>query len=213
MKKDKEKINKVKNSQKRFFGFFLQPATSNLKPNGGFTLIETLVSLSIFAVSITALIVLTGAGIFNTNYAKNKLTAGFLAQEGIELVRHMRDTAVLSDPVSGWDTGFKALVPPDCVRSTGTGYCTLDPQILGSISGLSVCNFDNTSIFDGCSLSYDPSIGYIAGSAIGQTPFRRLIFFDDISPDYWKVTSTIVWRQGSASYSVSTSEILFNWNP
>ena len=65
------------------------------KQNTGFTLVETLVAISIFSVSIVGLMSVLGSGISNTNYAKQKITAYYLAQEGIEYVRNMRDTEVL----------------------------------------------------------------------------------------------------------------------
>jgi type II secretory pathway pseudopilin PulG len=73
---------------------------------GGFTLIETLVAVSIFTLSIIALLVVLTQGIADNNYAKRKVIAGYLAQEGIEYMRNMRDTFVLFDPTdsqTGWN--------------------------------------------------------------------------------------------------------------
>jgi Tfp pilus assembly protein PilV len=78
--------------------------------NKGFTLVETLVAVSIFSMSILGLLSILASGISNTNYAKKKIMAGYLAQEGIEYVRNMRDTSVLynvSGSQAGWDA-FKA---------------------------------------------------------------------------------------------------------
>lgn len=76
----------------------------------GFTLVETLVAVSIFSISILGLLVVLTQGIADTGYAKKKMMAGYLAQEGIEYVRNMRDTSVLynaTSPQAGWDA-FKA---------------------------------------------------------------------------------------------------------
>ncbi|MEK7106542.1 MAG: type II secretion system protein, partial [Patescibacteria group bacterium] len=69
------------------------------KKNTGFTLVETLVSLSIFSVSVILFMSVLGSGITDTNYAKQKIVAGYLAQEGIEYMRNMRDNNVLYDPM------------------------------------------------------------------------------------------------------------------
>lgn len=88
---------------------------------GGFTLVETLVSISIFTMSILGLLSILASGITNTTYAKQKMTADYLAQEGIEYIRNMRDTAVLYDvqgAQQGWNT-FKAALP---TTSSNTFY-------------------------------------------------------------------------------------------
>jgi len=72
----------------------------------GFTLVETLVAISIFTSSIVVLMSVLGSGISNTNYAKDKITAGYLAQEGIEYLRNARDQYLLTNLDSGW-TDFK----------------------------------------------------------------------------------------------------------
>ncbi|HEV7702059.1 MAG TPA: type II secretion system protein [Candidatus Paceibacterota bacterium] len=76
----------------------------------GFTLVETLVGLSIFTFSMLALMSVLGSGVADINYAKQKTVAGYLAQEGIEHVRNMRDNSVLYNAVDseqGWNE-FKA---------------------------------------------------------------------------------------------------------
>jgi Tfp pilus assembly protein PilV len=78
--------------------------------NKGFTLVETLVAISIFTMSILGLMSVLASGIADTNYAKQKIVASYLAQEGIEYVRNMRDNLVLFDAVSpqnGW-TAFRS---------------------------------------------------------------------------------------------------------
>src|SRR3989344_5287897 len=73
--------------------------------NKGFTLVETLVALSIFSVSILGLLVALSQGLADTGYAKKKVAAAYLAQEGIEYIRNMRDTFMIysNDPQTGWE--------------------------------------------------------------------------------------------------------------
>ncbi|MCX6751297.1 MAG: prepilin-type N-terminal cleavage/methylation domain-containing protein [Candidatus Nomurabacteria bacterium] len=84
----------------------------------GFTLVETLIALSIFSVSIIAMMSILGSGIANTNYAKNKIAASYLAQEGIEYVRNIRDNDVLYTSATGknWatfrDASIASITPP-----------------------------------------------------------------------------------------------------
>src|SRR3989344_8568930 len=81
------------------------------KLSGGFTLVEMLVAVSILSISVVTLLNVLGSGIRDTGFAKERLTAGYLAQEGIEYIRNMRDTYVLysASPQSGWE-GFNTQI-------------------------------------------------------------------------------------------------------
>lgn len=69
----------------------------------GFTLVETLVAVSIFTVSILGLLSVLSQGISDTGYAKKKVAAGYLAQEGIECIRNTRDNYFLyPDSTHDW---------------------------------------------------------------------------------------------------------------
>jgi prepilin-type N-terminal cleavage/methylation domain-containing protein len=86
-----------------------------LSPSKGFTLVETLVAIAIFTMSILGLMSVMAQGISDTTYAKQKIIATYLAQEGIEYVRNMRDTEVFLQNSEEWG-GFIAnnsLVPYD----------------------------------------------------------------------------------------------------
>lgn len=76
----------------------------------GFTLVETLVAVSIFSVSVLGLVTVLSEGIADTGYAKQKLAASYLAQEGIECIRNLRDNYVLypNPPSQNWN-GFRTM--------------------------------------------------------------------------------------------------------
>ncbi len=80
------------------------------KLNKGFTLVEMLVAVSIFSISILAVMSVLASGISSTNYAKRKIAATYLAQEGIECIRNTRDSYVLypNPPSQSWN-GFRTM--------------------------------------------------------------------------------------------------------
>lgn len=61
----------------------------------GFTLIETLVAVSLLAIAITAPMTLVSKSLATAYYARDQIIAFHLAQEAIETVRHLRDHNVL----------------------------------------------------------------------------------------------------------------------
>ncbi len=196
------------------------------KYNRGFTLVETLVALSIFAVSITAMIVVVGRGVGATTYSKNKLAASFLSQEGIELVRYIRDTEVLTYPTleAGWDNfntlfvdGARYIVDP---RITAVGATSFANFITPCSAGMGVrlCDpmfFDPAPSLTGSIYTYDNSSGTLTDSG-----FARVITVERIQLPYDKtggyagnkVTSTVSWVQNGNPFSVSSSEILYDWD-
>jgi|SRR3989338_7380480 len=169
------------------------------RKKGGFTLVETLVAISIFTISILGLMSVLASGISNTNYAKTKMVASYLAQEGIEYMRNMRDTYVLNTEVSGnsW-AGFKAKLNP-CNPSNGCRFNTIFPY------NVSVCNNPND-----CKL-YIENGTYSTNPSGVDSGFTRKIWMNTISPDEVKIHSTVSWTQGSGSHYVTFSENLFNW--
>jgi Tfp pilus assembly protein PilV len=96
--KQKNKGRKALSSSK---GFTHTPKFGVTPKGGGFTLIETLVAISIFSASIIGLMSVLASGVSDTNYAKQKMIASYLAQEGIECVRNTRDNYFLYTSTTG----------------------------------------------------------------------------------------------------------------
>ena len=184
----------------------------------GFTLVETLVAISIFSMSILGLMSILASGISDTNYAKQKMTASYLAQEGIEYIRNMRDTYVLYDPTdsqTGWISFNSKLTSAPALCSAGNG-CYFDDRNL-DYTNHSQQTWKNNLIIIACvsscpHLFYDSNTGkygYASGVSSGFT--RKIQIIPTTSPDEIKVSSTVFWTQGSGNYNITFSENLFNW--
>ncbi|MBP9714885.1 MAG: prepilin-type N-terminal cleavage/methylation domain-containing protein [Candidatus Pacebacteria bacterium] len=200
--------------------------------SSGFTLVETLVAIAIFTTSVVAMMVILGDSLSNLTYAKRKLTATYLAQEGVEYMRNLRDTYVLySAPGEttndAWND-FKANVISKC----GSIGCTFNIDDLPSSAFiypsdqpiidivLTTCTLANNNV--PCPyLYYDINTGEynyveIPSNTHSNSGFRRRIRVeaDNVAypnVDEIRVISTVFWIQGSGIYETSFSESLFNW--
>lgn len=63
----------------------------NKKSNKGFTIIETLVAVFILSLAITSFMGLTSKSLMTSRYARNEITANYLAQEAADYIRNKRD--------------------------------------------------------------------------------------------------------------------------
>ncbi len=179
---------------------------SIFKNQKGFTLVETLVSLAIFTSAVVGMIVITSQGINDTVYAKNKLVATALSQEGIEIVRNIRDSALLTNSTDGWNDFLSALTP--CM----SGMCDINPlyEDLGSVDIVSCPAQDD------CRLKRDTTLGdpayYLNQGSGDDSPFSRTIQINGIDADSVEIISTVSWIQGSGGVKeVVSKEYLTNW--
>lgn len=186
-----------------------------IKNQKGFTLIETLVAVAIFAFAITGLIAITAGGVANTNFVKNKFTAGYLALEGAEMVHNIRDTVSISDPAGGWGSILTAL--ENCISPE---FCYIEPFTLDPADILQPIPCGNqgcpllTYNQDTAQFNYGGSNGLDSFTSI----FRRTITVEEVQPadssdpdSEIRVTSTVDWTQGVKPHSVSYSYNLKNW--
>lgn len=185
----------------------------NLKTHSkGFTLIETLVAIAIFSLSILGLLSVLSVGVSDTTYAKNKMVAAYLAQEGTEYVRNLRDTYMLYAATGqiGWDTFVNRMTGASCQNANGCYWD--DRNVSYSDSSQAMIDLVLTACGSTCpALSYDATsgkYGYATGTA---TNYVRKIKVTAINSNELKVFSTIYWVQGSGTYQLTFSESLFNW--
>jgi type II secretory pathway pseudopilin PulG len=67
-----------------------------VKFDGGFTLLEALVAISILMVAVVAPITIAQKGLSSAVYTKNQMIASYLAQDAIEYVKNKRDENILN---------------------------------------------------------------------------------------------------------------------
>ena len=177
---------------------------------------ETLVALFIFSIAVISMMASISKGIQGTAYSREKIIAAYLAQEGIEYVRNLRDDYVYKN--ADW-SGFKTkLINSGCGNPTG---CYFDDSNILFSSSSSSQMIDNLS-FNPCSgvAGICPPIlfnemngkyGYLAGINSGFTREINIKFPQDNSnSDAVMVTSTVFFTKQGNKSGVSFSENLLN---
>jgi prepilin-type N-terminal cleavage/methylation domain-containing protein len=158
------------------------------KHSRGFTLVETLVAITILLVAIVGPMTIAARGLQTAFFAREQITAFSLAQEGVELVRAMRDASALRG--ENWLTN----IPPAVCNSTGG--CGLDSR--GTT--LFLCGAPTAT---NCRLTYDTGslsnrrgfYSYATGNP--QTIYTRRIFVNEtVFGKEAEVTVTVSWQSG-----------------
>ena len=159
----------------------------------GFTLIETLVAIMILTVSIAGPLTIATKGLSSAIFARDQITAFYLAQEAVEFVRNTRDQNSLHvPPVPPWLTGLGDCFADACkidVKNTTISSCG------GSCPPLL---HDETTDF------YNYEIGE-------PSPFTRTVSLVTVDADEVAVNVTLSWRTGVFVRTFTVKEHMRNW--
>ena len=171
---------------------------TNIKNKQGFTLIETFVAILILIFAVIGPLGLLSRAISDGNYAKNQITAHFLAQETAEYVIYQRNQNVLAGSSVDWLGGLNA-----CVGQT----CKIDVD-----GAIGPCDIDN----DGCLLYIDNTGGfkkYTHTASSESSIFQRQVEIERIGDDESaRVLVTVKWINKTTPSTFELPIILYNPN-
>jgi len=167
----------------------------------GFTLVEALIAMSVLMVGIFSGFVLVTRALYNAAVIQDRLTASFLAQEGVELVRQIRDTnfiKILDNESINWRDGL----------TDGTYIVEAKIREGNSINlvpveeGAEIPNLLYDDSFD--QKIYNHSLGE-------RTVFNREIKISTITDDQMMVEVIMNWRTRNIDFDLTVEDRLFNW--
>lgn len=174
---------------------------NNFKSKKGFTLVETLVAIGILSLSVLATFGAVQNSLQNSGLTKDRTTAFYLIQEGMEYVKNTRDSNALKyigGYSSTWLTGMSDFGDPCYFGSK----CQLDVNATPSITNCpsNVCS----------QLRIDPTTGaYGFDSSWTPTTYTREIEFTSINSNEVRVTITISWVNRGQNKSVQVTQLLY----
>lgn len=166
--------------------------------NKGFTLVESIVAIFILLIAIVMPMAVVARALFTANYAQDQITATYLAQEGVELVRNVRDNNVLSGSAL-WDQGSLS----GCYTVSG---CYVDAVHISNIVNVcsGVCPYVQEDNSGGISW-------YGNDNSWSNTKYIRTVKLSKVSDYEIRVTATVVWATRGGDRTVLVEDVLTNW--
>ncbi len=171
-----------------------------LNQQKGFTIIESLVAITILVVAVTGAMSAVQTGISSYTYSKDQIIASYLAQEGFEQLKNLRDENALNG--ANWLAGISEVGADPCYfgkACTVSPFETTDTIACSSPGACPYIYQDQTDGIYGYNLSWGP------------TQFRREIVLTSINADEISVAVTIYWSKGSANREFRVRENILNW--
>lgn len=154
------------------------------KLKNAFTLLEMMMAIFVLMVGFLGVMSLVQRAMFSTSISSDRLIAAYLAQEGLEIVRNIRDSNWLSR--IAWDQGL------------GTGNWEADYNDFSLSSWVGRYLKINAGGF----YSYD------SGS---DTKFKRKITIQKPGQNILNVVVEVSWQEKGVPYSLSVQGNLYNW--
>ena len=168
----------------------------------GFTIIEMLIAVLIFTLSLSSLMAVSSASLKGTRDSEKHLIGSYLTIEAIELVHNLRDQAILSNDIGELDwhrvfQGGEDIFDDDgCFDGTGACNFYIDggEPVLGNCSQCNVFFDKNADYY--FQTYHDGSPG-----SSKKTPFSRKIYIrSGNSEDEVYVLVKTEWPGGGVSY-------------
>jgi len=168
----------------------------------GFTIVESLVAIAILVLVITGTASAIQTGISSYIFSKNQIIAFYLAQEGFEQIRNMRDENSLRG--QNWLTNVSANSSDPCYFGNA---CKVEP-VFSSVATECGGGPGNCPI-----LRQSPSgfFGYNTDSSWTDTVFRREIVLTQINADEVSILVTVDWSKGLVNRQFRARENILNW--
>lgn len=154
----------------------------------GFTLVETLIAISILVMAVTGAFAAAQNGISSAVFSKDQIAAFYLAQEAVEHIRNMRDQNGLSG--APWLTGL----------SLGQTY-----RVDAVNDEIEPCSGNSCTV----KLSEEGFYNHETGT---DTNFRREVSLEEIVPNQEvAITVVVTWSKGVVQRTFTARENIFNW--
>ncbi|MDB5259754.1 MAG: seg [Candidatus Taylorbacteria bacterium] len=182
---------------------------ASVSRSSGFTIIETLVAITILMIAIVGPLTVAHKGLTAAVYARDQMIASYLAQDAIEYVKNARDSNKLASRswLYGFDGNSAAANPADCIHGS---QCTVDTTINSVDDAVLSCSGTGPECIPQLFLSDEK--GYSHDGAGLATQFNRHIIMtpDPNRASEVKLTAVVSWQNGIVDNDVTLTSELFD---
>lgn len=205
---------------------YMSSKSQNMKIKSGFTLVETLVAISILLMAVVAPLVLLAADIQGIFSVKNKITALYLAEDAVDFMKYRLETNLNAQTKNG--TSNPAWTDDPVNVDSLNNECAYN---LPGYYGCIIDSFNNTiqrCSSSGCPiLQIDPVSGaYGYSSGWTNTQFTRTVKFNtdsgtvptqptgpDPSADHegGYITVIVSWNERGAAKQITLTGYAYDW--
>jgi len=178
---------------------------NNMFHRKGFTLIEVILAISVLTIAVGGSFALIQQTLISAVLNQSELVASYLTQEGIEIVRNIRDNNWLEQrtvPGTSWDDGLTVCQNPNCCEGD---YKTDIPPNLSSLVSFSNCDYNNLRY-----LNIDEN-GFYGYSGTTPTKFKRKINVTKTDANTLEVSVDVQWQERGRAHSIKAQDYLYNW--
>lgn len=174
----------------------------------GFTFIETMIAIAVLLIAIVAPMSLAHQGVQAARLAQDEIVAFYLAQEGIEVVRNMRDENKLVGTTQLADALVPCIVDPNNPADLG---CYIDATVIsGGTFDVTACSAG------GCPpiKKDDEKYSYETVGSFVDTKYTREIrtwYVADPDTKEAKVEVIVTWPFLSGTRTYTLQENLLDW--
>lgn len=168
---------------------------------------------------LAALVFISHAAINNSTYTQQRAQATYLAQEGIEQVRQIRDTNWIDgSSTTQWNSLVWDSSTPRKLISTITPNVSYNLLLIGSKYGLDLVS--SSVLAETISIPATNGTTYTRTISVASTsnllPNNLANGVNDVHPtdNALKITATVTWDSvvGNGKF-ISASEVITNWRP
>ncbi len=183
------------------------PNINKNKNQRGFTIVETLVAVTILMISIAGPLTVANKGLLAAINAKDQMIASYLAQDAMEYVKNTKYLRVANN--LSWNDGFS-----DCTVNTP---CIVD-SIESSPHGINRMTLDRCGVEPSsssfCPVLFDDKSGYVQDKSsytnAKPTIFNRVFYVSDCNNTITQclLHVRVLWREGIVPYEVNLSSFI-----